>query len=118
MTSCTLNGAVASAAFGAGASTAFGAGASATFGAGFQEVGLADEARHKTVFRPGVDLFGGAHLLQLALRHHPDAVRHSQGFFLIMGHKHKGDAGFHLQPLQFDLHRLTQFQIQGRQGFI
>ena len=35
-----------------------------------------------------------------------------------MGHKDKGDAGFHLQPLQFDLHRLTQFQIQGRQRFI
>ena len=35
-----------------------------------------------------------------------------------MGDKDKGDAGFQLQPLQFNLHFLAQLQVQRRKRFV
>ena len=55
-------------------------------------VALADEVGNECVFRLVVDLFRGTHLLDIALVHNYDGIRHSKCFFLVMGNIDKGNA--------------------------
>jgi hypothetical protein len=59
-----------------------------------EEIGFADEVGDEAIGRSVVDLPGIADLQDLAGRHHGDAVRHGQRFFLVMGDEDEGDAGF------------------------
>ena len=82
------------------------------------QVSLADEFRHEAVDRHFIDVAGGADLLHQSLRHHRDPIGHGERLVLVMGDEEKGDAGLFLQLLQLDAHRLSQFQVERRQGFI
>ena len=83
-----------------------------------QKVRLANERGDKPVHRLCVNVARGADLLDFAGAHHPDAVAHRQGFFLVMGDEDEGDSGFKLQALQLDLHFLAQLQVQCRQRLV
>ena len=82
------------------------------------DVALADEVGHILVDGFVVDVGGGADLLDLALLHNDDLVRHGQGLFLVVGYKDEGDAHFLLDALELMLHLLTQLVVQGAQRFV
>ena len=82
------------------------------------EIGLADEVGHEAHRGAVVDVARGADLQDLALAHDRDAVRHGEGFLLVMGHEDEGDAGFMLQALQLDLHVLAELVVQGRERLV
>jgi hypothetical protein len=57
-------------------------------------------------------VFWRADLQNLALVHHSDAIRHCDGFFLIVRHKNKGDVQILLHVFEFVAHFQTQLMIQ------
>ena len=59
-----------------------------------KQVAVADEVGHKCVFRFVIDFFGRTDLLDIALVHNHNGVRHGKGFFLVMGDIDKGNAQF------------------------
>ena len=59
-----------------------------------------------------------ADLLNLARRHHGDAVGHGQRLFLVVGDEHERDAGFFLELLELHPHGLAQLEIERRQRFV
>ena len=59
-----------------------------------------------------------ANLLNIALIHNHDRVRHGKCLFLIVCYINKSNAKFVFEADQFILHILTQFQIQGTERFI
>ena len=79
---------------------------------GLDDVRGADEVGDETVGRMVIDLPRRTNLKNIALAHDGDVVRHGQRFFLVMGDEDEGDAGFVLQPLQLDLHFLSELQIE------
>ena len=83
-----------------------------------QNIGFADEIRHKGVLRLIIDILRFADLLDAALVHDDDGIGHGQCFFLIVGHIDERDAQRLLDPLQLVLHILAQAKIQSAQGFI
>ena len=83
-----------------------------------EEVGFADEIRHKPVDRLVINFAWRTDLLDLARRHDGNAVRHGQRFFLIVRDENEGDAGFGLKALQLDLHFLAQFVIECRERLV
>ena len=83
-----------------------------------QNVALADEIRHKGVFRLVVNVFRGTDLLDAALVHDHDGVAHGQRLLLIVGHVDEGDAQLLLDTLEFALHILPQAQVQSPQWFV
>ena len=72
------------------------------------DVALANEVGHKGVFGLVIDVQGGADLLDIALVHDHDGVRHGQGLLLVVGDIDKGDAHLLLNVLQLHLHVLAQ----------
>ncbi len=83
-----------------------------------EQIALADEVGHEGVLRLVVDALGVADLLDAAVVHHHDGIGHGEGFFLIVGDVEEGDAQFLLHALQFQLHLLTQLQIQRAQRLV
>ncbi len=59
-----------------------------------------------------VDLPRGAQVLDGAVVHHGDAVRHRQRLILIVRHVDERDADLALDALELDLHRLAQLEVQ------
>ena len=51
-----------------------------------------------------VDLGRRRHLLDIAVRHHRNAVGHRQRFFLIMSDQNRGDSRLALKALHLNLH--------------
>ncbi len=82
------------------------------------QVRFPDEVRDEPVNGQVIDLAGSANLLDDAIGHDRNSVRHRQRLFLVMGHENEGDPRFLLQLLQFAPHRLPQFQIQGGERFV
>ena len=76
-------------------------------GAG-DDVALPDEIGHKGILRLIVDLLRRAHLLDVALVHNHDGVRHGQGLLLVVGDVDEGDAQLIFQADQLILHVLAQ----------
>jgi len=72
------------------------------------DIALADKVRDEGVLRLVVDLLRGSHLLDIALVHDDDGVRHGQCLFLVMGDVDKGDSQLILQPDQLVLHVLAE----------
>ena len=87
-------------------------------GSQMQNIRIAHKIRH--IAGPGliVYLIRSPQLFQYPFVHDTDAVRHINGFFLIMGNINKRDTQLFLQPLQFQLHLPAQFQIQCTQRLI
>ena len=75
-------------------------------------VALTDEVGHEGIFRLIVDLLRGTHLLDIALVHDYDGIRHGQCLFLVVGNIDKGDAQLIFQADQLILHVLAQLQVQ------
>ena len=82
------------------------------------DVGLADEVSHKGVFGLVIDILGGTDLLDTPFIHDHDRVAHGEGLLLVVGDIDKGDAYLLLDALEFDLHILTQLEIQRTQRFV
>ena len=81
-------------------------------------VHLANKIRHKQIGRRAINFGRGSDLLNHALIHHHDPVRHRQRFFLIMGHHHRGHAQLALKLFDFVAQVHPHFCIQRGQGFI
>ena len=56
------------------------------------DIRFADEVGNEGIGRLVVDFFGGADLLDFAIAHDDDFIRHREGFFLVMGDVDEGDA--------------------------
>ena len=86
-------------------------------GAG-QEVGRADEPGDEDAGRRGVDLLRRPDLLDLTAAHDGDAVAHRERLALVVGHEDERDPDLALDPLELDLHRLAQLQVEGGQRLV
>ena len=84
----------------------------------FENIGLANEFRHKFAFGIIIYISRRAHLLQLAVRHNRHAVRHGHGFFLVVRNHNAGYAHFFQRIDQFKLGLLAQFFVQRTQRFV
>ena len=73
------------------------------------DIALADKVRDERVFRLVVDFLGRADLLDAAVGHNDDRIRHRQSFFLIVRDVNECNAGLPLHAFQFDLHVLPKF---------
>ena len=65
----------------------------------FDDIGFPDKACNKTVFRFIVDIYRRTDLLDFAIIHDNDRVRHGQCFFLVMCDIDKGNSNFLLDFL-------------------
>ena len=59
-----------------------------------------------------VDLLRRPDLLHPAVVHHGDPVGHGERLFLVVGHVDEGDPHLALDPLELDLHRLPELEIE------
>jgi hypothetical protein len=85
---------------------------------GMQQICVSDELSRIGGGRAAVDFPRRCHLLQFSHAQQGNPVRHHHGLFLIVGHKHKGNADFPLQRLQLHLHLAAQVRVQGGQRLI
>ena len=83
-----------------------------------EQVGRADEAGDEDARRRGVDLLRRADLLDLAAAHHGDAVAHRQRLALVVGDEDERDPDLALDPLELDLHRLAQLEVEGGERLV
>ncbi|GAQ68276.1 hypothetical protein SsS58_08735 [Streptomyces scabiei] len=88
------------------------------FDAAGQEVGRAQEVRHERRLGPLEEFPGGVELLDQAVAHHRDAVRHHQRLFLIVRHIDDGQAEFLLDGLDLHLQLVTQLLVQRAERFV
>ncbi|MNZ95508.1 hypothetical protein D3C78_1146580 [compost metagenome] len=83
-----------------------------------EQIGLTDKIRHVAAGRGFIELFRSGGLDDRTVVHHADAVTHRQGFFLVVGDQHEGDADLALQAQQFRLHLLAQLAVQCGQRLV
>ena len=83
-----------------------------------QEVGRPDESGDEQCCRAVVDLLGGTDLFDATIAHHGDAVAHRERLTLVVGHEHERDADLALDPLEFELHRLAQLEVERCERFV
>ena len=83
-----------------------------------EDVQRADEGGDEARFRPVVDLERRAELLDPALAHHDDPVRHGQGLFLVVRHEDRGDAERALQRLQLVAQRHADLGVERRERLV
>ena len=81
-------------------------------------IALADKVRHESVFRLVVYIQRSAYLLNFALVHDNDGVRHGKSFLLIMCYIYKSDAHLLLDLLQLSLHILSQLEVKRAERFV
>ncbi len=77
-----------------------------------QDVRCADEAGHEPGPRPLVDLAWAAELLHAPMVHDDEAVRHRERLTLVMGHVDERDPHLALDPLELELHGLSELEVQ------
>ena len=70
------------------------------------------------VLRVLVELAGGAHLLDHAGVHHRDGVGHRHGLLLVVGDVDEREADLGLDPLELDLHRAAQLEVERAQRLV
>ncbi len=83
-----------------------------------QDIGLPDEIGDEAAVWPLVDVVGRAELQHAPIFHDGDAVRHGQGFLLVVGHEHEGDAGLALDAFQLRLHAAPELEVERRERFV
>ena len=76
------------------------------------QIGDADEVGDEHRGRRVIDLLRRADLLHPAVVHHRDPVGHRQRLFLVVGHVDERDAHLALDPLELDLHRLPELEVE------
>ncbi len=77
-----------------------------------QQVGGADEPRHELGRGTLVDLPRPGELLDQAVVHDGDAVAHGERLVLVVGDVDERDADLALDPLELDLHRLAELEVE------
>ena len=82
------------------------------------DVAGADEARHEFGFRPRIDVFGRAELVDAAAIHHRDHVGRGHGLGLVVGDIDGGVAIFVVQPADFEPHLLAQIGVEVGQRLV
>ena len=82
------------------------------------DVAVADEIRDKRVLRLVVNALWRADLLNPALVHDHDGIRHGEGFLLIVRDEDERDAELALQLDELALHVLPELQVERRQRLI
>ena len=82
------------------------------------QVGLAEEVGHEGGLRVLVELGRGAHLLDHARVHHRDGVGHGHGLLLVVRDVHEGQPDLGLDPLDLDLHRAAQLQVESAERLV
>jgi hypothetical protein len=83
-----------------------------------QEVRGAEEGRHESAARPGVELVGAADLEQAPLVHHADAVRHREGLVLVVGDEDGGDAELLLDAADRAPQFLADLGVERAEGLV
>jgi len=83
-----------------------------------QLVGEPDEAGHELRHRPPVHVLRTAYLLEQAMVHDRDTVRHREGLLLVMRDVDEGDADLPLQVLELGLHLLPQLEVEGAERLV
>ena len=78
----------------------------------------ADKPGYKHIAGVGIQLCGRVCLLNLAVQHDHDPIRHGHGLRLVMGHIHKGGTQFPVQLCNACAHFCTQLGVQVRQGLV
>ena len=73
---------------------------------------LAEEVGDEGAARVLVELRRGAHLLDHAGVHHRDRVGHRHGLLLVVGDVDEGQPDVGLDPLELDLHRPAQLEVE------
>ena len=76
------------------------------------DVAVPDEVCDKGVLRLIVDALRRADLLDPALVHDDDRVRHREGLFLVVRDEDEGDAELALDLDELALHALAQFEVE------
>ncbi len=84
----------------------------------FEHVERADEVRDERRGRMLVDLARAAYLLDLPAVHDCDAVGHRKRLVLVVGDVHERRSQLGLDPLQLELHLLTELYVQRTQRFV
>ena len=82
------------------------------------DVALADEVRYEGVLRLVVHVGGRSDLLDAAVAHYDDCIRHCQGLLLIMGHEDERDPRGLLDLLELLLHVLAQLEVKSTEGLV
>ena len=77
-----------------------------------ENIAFADEIGDERVFGLVINHFRRTDLLDCAVRHNHDCVRHRQCFFLIVRNVNKGDAQAFVHRFEFKLHFLAHFEIE------
>ena len=85
---------------------------------GIDNVGISDKVRDKRIRRLVVDILRCSDLLDIALIHDDDRVRHGQRFFLVMGDIDEGNPKLILKADQFILHILSELEIECPERFV
>src|SRR5260370_3228266 len=78
----------------------------------------ADKAGSEDRARIAVNLLGLVELFDAPLGHHRDAIRNSQGLFLVVGHIDGGHLELLLDAADLVAQGDAYFGIEGREGFI
>ena len=79
---------------------------------GVDNIGISDKVRDKRIRRLVVDILRCPDLLDIALIHDNDRVRHRQRFFLVVGDIDEGNPKLILKADQFILHILAELEIK------
>ena len=77
-----------------------------------EQVADAQEAGHEVGRGPLVQLLRWSELLDAAVAHDGDAIRHRHRLLLVVGDEDEGDPDLALDPLQLHLHLLAQLQVE------
>jgi hypothetical protein len=83
-----------------------------------QNITVTDKICDKSILRFIVNVLRRTDLLDIALIHNNDRIRHCKRFFLIVSNVNKGDAEFVFQTDQFVLHILAKLQIKSSERFV
>ena len=83
-----------------------------------EEIGLADEIRHKLALRVIVDFLRRAHLGDHAAVHDDDLIRNGHGLGLIVGDVHRRDAQRLLDAANLGAHGYAQLGVQVGQRLV
>ena len=81
---------------------------------------LADPMKPATNTLAGcpVDLLRRSDLLDQAFAHHGDPVAHGERLVLVVGDEDERDPDLALDPLELELHRLAELEVERREGLV
>lgn len=89
-----------------------------TYDCSVKDIAFADEVCDECIGGLVIDVDGSADLLDDAVRHDDDGVRHREGLLLIVRDVNEGDPQTAVHLFELDLHFFAHFQIERAEGFV